>query len=56
MAYEFGNYTSTWNDKDGKPARVDGSYLRVWQKVKGEWLVAAYFSRRNEPLSGGEKK
>jgi len=27
----------------------DGSYLRVWHKIRGEWLKDAYFARPNEP-------
>ena len=56
MAYEFGKGAMSWDDKDGKRTGFEGSHLRVWRKIKGEWLVEAHFSRPNEPASGSEKK
>jgi ketosteroid isomerase-like protein len=56
MAYEFGKRAMSWDNKDGKRTGFESSYLRVWRKIKGEWLVEVIFARTNEPASGSEKK
>src|ERR1022692_205203 len=48
MAEEFGNFTLSFDRPDKKHISFDGSYLRVWRKIKGEWLEDAYFARPNE--------
>ena len=49
MAYEFGNFTISYDAPDKKRAGFNGSYLRVWRKIGGEWKVDAFFARPNEP-------
>ena len=49
MAEEFGNFTLSFDQPDKKHISFDGSYLRVWRKIKGEWLEDAFFARPNEP-------
>lgn len=49
MAEEFGNFTLSFDQPDKKHISFDGSYLRVWRKINGEWLEDAFFARPNEP-------
>src|SRR6266566_7298328 len=49
MAEEFGNFTLSFDQPDKTHISFDGSYLRVWRKIRGEWLEDAYFARPNEP-------
>jgi len=49
MAEEFGNFTLSFDKPDKTHISFDGSYLRVWRKIKGEWLEDAFFARPNEP-------
>jgi muconolactone delta-isomerase len=49
MAEEFGNFTLSFDQLDKKHISFDGSYLRVWRKINGEWLEDAFFARPNEP-------
>ena len=40
MAYEYGNYAMTYNDKTGKPATTDARYVVVWTKAAdGSWKI-----------------
>jgi len=48
MAEEFGNFTLSFDQPDKKHISFDGSYLRVWRKINGEWLEDAFFGRPNE--------
>src|SRR6266513_5797067 len=45
----FGNFTLSFDQPDKKHISFDGSYLRVWRKINGEWLEDAFFARPNEP-------
>ena len=56
MAEEFGNFTLSFDQPDKKHISFDGSYLRVWRKIKGEWLEDAFFARPNEPEEKTEQK
>ena len=49
MAEEFGNFTLSFDQPNEKHISFDGSYLRVWRKINGEWLEDAFFARPNEP-------
>ena len=49
MAEEFGNFTHSFDQPNKKHISFDGSYLRVWRKINGEWLEDAFFARPNEP-------
>jgi hypothetical protein len=53
MAYEFGNFTISYDAQDKTRTSFEGSYLRVWRKSSGEWKVDAYFARLNEPEKKG---
>lgn len=48
MAYEFTNFISTWDGPDKTRTGFNGSYLRVWLKIGGEWKVDATFARPNK--------
>ena len=56
MAEEFGNFTLGFDQPDKTHISFDGSYLRVWRKIRGEWLEDAYFARPNEPAEKTEQK
>jgi ketosteroid isomerase-like protein len=46
MAYEYSNFVLTYDRKDtGRSERFEGALLRVWEKVKGQWRVAAWFQQ-----------
>jgi uncharacterized protein (TIGR02246 family) len=44
MAYDHGTYSMTTTAPGGKPARVKGAYLNVWQKIDGQWKLVAEMS------------
>lgn len=50
LAYDFGNFTLRFEVVDCQPVQFGGSYLRVWRKRDGAWLVDAWFLRPNEDL------
>lgn len=41
LAYEYGNYVPLSAQPNVKTQSAEGSYLRVWRKQNGEWLVDA---------------
>lgn len=47
LAYEYGEGILEFDEKDNKHFKGNLSYLRVWKKVAGEWVVAAMFARPN---------
>ena len=49
MAEEFGNFRLSFDQPNKTHISFDGSCLRVWHKIRGEWLEDAYFARPNEP-------
>ena len=55
MAYDFGNFTLDYDTPDKKHVSFGGSYLRVWRKIKGEWMSEAFFARPNEEPSTAGK-
>lgn len=38
MASEYGSWTGSWTDSDGK-IQLTGRYFAKWRKLAGEWLV-----------------
>ena len=56
MAEEFGNFTLSFDEPDKTHISFEGSYLRVWRKINGEWLEDAFFARRNEPEEKTKKE
>ena len=56
MAEEFGNFTLSFDQSDKKHISFDGSYLRVWRKINGEWLEDAFFARPNESAEKSEPR
>jgi ketosteroid isomerase-like protein len=55
LAYEYSTFRIEWDGDDNKRAGFDGSSLRVWLKVNGEWNEEAYFARPHTDDNGGEK-
>jgi ketosteroid isomerase-like protein len=51
MAYEFGNFTLSFDTPEKKNVALNGSYLRVWRKFGGEWMVDALSARPNGPVT-----
>lgn len=45
MAYEYGTGTLEFDEKNNNHIKGETAYLRVWKKVGGTWIVAAYFAR-----------
>lgn len=48
MAYEFGNYTVDYDSQSKQHIHNDGSYLNVWRKVNGKWMIEVIFNRYNQ--------
>ena len=50
LAYEIGEFTVSFDGKDGKPTSFTGDYLRAWRKQGATWREDAFFARpREEP-------
>jgi ketosteroid isomerase-like protein len=48
MAWEYTDFEFEYDAAStGKHVKFDGSMLRVWQKVNGQWKIAAQFARPN---------
>ena len=56
MAEEFGNFTMSYDEPNKGHVSFNGSYLRIWRKVSGEWLADAFFARPNEPEESTKQK
>ena len=56
MAEEFGNFTMSYDEPNKKHISFNGSYLRIWRKVNGDWLADAFFARPNEPEENKKQK
>jgi hypothetical protein len=39
MAYEFGKLTLRWDSPAGHRTGLDATYVRIWRKLGGEWMV-----------------
>jgi ketosteroid isomerase-like protein len=49
LAYEYSDFTQSYDRADTTVhTSFEGSVLRVWKKVDGEWRIAAMFARPNE--------
>jgi ketosteroid isomerase-like protein len=56
VAYEFGDTVISFDAPDKTRVRFTSSYLRVWRKIGGEWMVDAHFARPNdEENQSGQK-
>lgn len=38
VAQEFGQWTGTWTEPDGK-VRIGGDYFAQWRRIDGRWLI-----------------
>jgi len=56
MAEEFGNFAMSYDEPNKGRISFNGSYLRIWRKINGEWLVDAFFARPNEPEESTKEK
>jgi uncharacterized protein (TIGR02246 family) len=50
VATEYGTYTESYNDPDGKRVTDGGNYVTIWHKVNGKWLVALDAPNTTSPL------
>lgn len=48
LAYEYGNQTMSWDKPEGGRSEGQGSYIRIWRKINGEWLLEAFMARPNQ--------
>lgn len=53
MAYSTGSYSVGMDTPDG-PMEDEGKFLTVWEKVDGEWKVAADMIATDQPPPGAE--
>jgi len=54
LAYEYGTYSMTVNDPQGKPVNDRGKYVVVWKKQSdGNWKAVADIINSDLPLSAG---
>jgi len=52
MAYEYGTYSMTVNDPEGKPVNDRGKYVVVWKKQSdGNWKAVADIMNSDLPLT-----
>jgi ketosteroid isomerase-like protein len=56
LAYDFGDFTVSYDAPDKKRTSFNGSYLRTWRKIDGEWVVDAFFGRPNEAEAKTKQK
>jgi len=49
MAWDYGTYEGTANDSKGKPVKVTGSFLSVWKRVGGRWVIVAEINNSSQP-------
>lgn len=54
MAYDIGTYRLVRTTPEGEQARDRGKYVVVWEKVGGEWKVAADIFNSSQPPGGGQ--
>lgn len=56
LAYEFGDTVISFDAPDQTRISFTNSYLRVWRKIGGEWLVDANFARPHDKQEKTEQK
>jgi ketosteroid isomerase-like protein len=44
MAWDYGTFSQTADDKKGKPVKSSGTFLNVWKNVGGRWMNVAEIS------------
>ncbi len=49
MAWDYGTYEMMANDSKGKPVKGTGSFLNVWKRVGGRWVIVAEISNSSQP-------
>jgi ketosteroid isomerase-like protein len=49
MAWDYGTYDMTMNDPKGKPVKGAGSFLNVWKRVGGRWVIVAEINNSSLP-------
>lgn len=47
MAYEYGEGQTEYDDQNNQHTAFTNSYVRIWRKVNGQWLVDVFFARPN---------
>jgi ketosteroid isomerase-like protein len=49
MAWDYGTYTATTNDPQGKPMKGVGNFLNVWKRAGGRWVIVAEMNNSSQP-------
>ena len=49
MAWDYGTYEMTANDSKGQPVKSTGSFLNVWKRVGGRWVIVAEINNSAQP-------
>jgi len=49
MAWDYGSYEMMANDSKGKPVKGMGSFLNVWKRVGGRWVIVAEINNSSQP-------
>ena len=53
LAVEQGRYTLTGTTPDGAAMEDEGSYMVVWKRQDGQWMVARDIFNSDRPAAGG---
>lgn len=48
MAWDYGTYTMT-SDVKGKPVKGTGSFVNVWKRIGGRWVIVAEINNSSTP-------
>ena len=49
MAWDYGTYDVTTTDSKGKPVKGTGSFMNVWKRVGGRWVIVAEINNSSQP-------
>ncbi|MBB1284803.1 nuclear transport factor 2 family protein [Flavisolibacter sp. BT320] len=47
LAYEFGEYKLEFDTLSNEHVVIDGTYVRTWKKIDGQWMVDLHYVRPN---------
>lgn len=47
LAYEFGEYKLEFDRQNNEHVAIEGTYVRTWKKVDGQWMVDLHYVRPN---------
>ncbi len=47
LAYELGEYVLEFDRPNNEHVSIEGTYVRTWKKVDGQWMVDLHYVRPN---------